>query len=778
MGTSLCRIPPLAIAVMALTLSSTALLRAGSLVAQTTYTVNVTDDLDDGICEATHCSLREAMISAAQDASGCTIAFDIPGSGPHTIRPQTQLPDIQSLLLLDGTTEPDFSGIPVVEIDGSLAGDGVDGLVVAGAGNTIRGLVVNRFSTNGIRMGPDADLNVIEGCFIGTDPDGAAAGNGEAGIFIHGGGSDNTIGGTGSAAGNVLSGNQFGVFIADAASDGNVIEGNLIGTDPTGSFAVPNTQTGILLWGHNTVIGGPEEGAGNLISGNGFAGIDMGGGTSGTVIQGNYIGTDAAGEAAVGNVLGIFVNFAPVNTIGGLEPGSGNVISGNTGAGMQVNGADAHGNLIVGNRVGTNGAGTEPLGNSMGIWVLDAPDNTVGGSVAGAANVISGNTSNGIRIQGVEASGNQILGNFIGTDETGTMDLGNGTAGVAVIQGANNNQVGSTDPAGGNVIAHNGRRGITLTLTAGTGNSFRSNAIYDSEGVGIELGNDGATPNDPDDADTGPNNFQNFPFLLAGGHGNEAVIRATLQSAPNGSYSLDFFSSESCDDSGHGEGASFLGSGTLTTDASGIGTTTAAFSGLSEEVLAATATDSQGSTSEFSACGAVAMLNLTGSPSSRTVTPGQSATFTIMASATGAPFAESVDLACTGNPSGTVCSFDQDEVTLDQGQASADLTVTTVAPAGTLPFSGPEPPTGRSWLSLMWAAALAWILLLGSTPGASRRSWRGSWALPLLLLVPASCGDDGTSGPTGGTPPGSYEITVSGSWESVDFSTTVTLVVQ
>lgn len=716
MGPSLHRIPPLAISLLALPLSSTAPFVAGSLQAQTTYTVNVVDDLDDGICDATHCSLREALNSAAQEASGCTIAFDIPGSEPHTIRPLTQLPEIQSMLLLDGATEPDFSGIPVVEIDGSLAGDGVDGLVLAGTDNTIRGLVVNRFSSNGIRMGPDADRNVVEGCFIGTDPNGSAAGNGEAGIFIHGGGSNNTIGGTGSGAGNVLSGNQFGVFIADAASGGNVFLGNLIGTDPTGSLAVPNTQTGILLWGHNTVIGGPGEGAGNVISGNGFAGIDMGGGTTGTVIQGNYIGTDATGEAAVGNDLGIFVNFAARNTIGGLESGSGNVVS--------------------------------------------------------------GNRSNGIRIQGLEASGNEILGNFIGTDETGNLDLGNGTAGIAIIREANNNAVGSMEPASGNVIAHNGRRGITLTNTAGTGNSFRSNAIFDSEGVGIELGNDGATPNDPDDADTGPNDLQNFPVLLAGGHGNEAVIRATLQSAPSSSYALDFFSSESCDESGHGEGATFLGSGTLDTDASGAGTTTTTIPGLSAGVLTATATDSQGNTSEFSACRGLAALILIGSPSSRTVTPGQSATFTITASATGAPFEESVNLACTGNPSGTTCSFDQDEVTLDQGQASATLTVTTVAPAGTLPFSGPELPPGGWWLGLTWAAALAWVILLRSIPGTSRGIRRGSWVLPLLLLVPAACGDDGTSEPTGGTPPGSYEITVTGSWESVDFSTTVTMVVQ
>ncbi|MGD2070907.1 MAG: CSLREA domain-containing protein [Gemmatimonadota bacterium] len=753
---------------------------------QETFTVTTTDDVDDGACDAAHCSLREALTASSSADGASVIAFDIPGAGPHTIRPASPLPPLGDDVLLDGTTEPDWAGAPVIELDGSGAGEFTHGLVLLGSGSTVRGLVVNRFDGTGVEIADDADGNRVEGCYLGTDVTGTSAqGNGNAGVVI-GRASDNVIGGADPEDRNVLSGNDFGVFLPYAEASENRILGNYIGTDVTGSAAVPNTTTGILLWSRGTVIGGAEDGAGNVISGNLFAGIDMGEGTTGTIIRGNLIGTDAGGTVALGNDLGIFVNFAPDNVIGGIEPGAGNVISGNNGDGMAVNGAGASGNLIVGNLIGTDGDGTSPVPNAIGIHFYGAPDNTVGGTEAGAGNVISGNGRNGIRFEGAGSTGNRVLGNRIGTDASGAEDLGNGTAGVALIQGAENNEVGSPDPGGGNVIAHNGRRGITLTVNAGSGNAIRSSAFFDNEGVGIELGNDGATPNDPDDSDEGPNGYQNHPELETLAAGGDVAVRATLLGAPSGSFELDFFSNDACDQSGYGEGHTPLGSATLATDASGSGSVTAGFSGVEGTVLTATATDVGGSTSEFSACSDLVTLGASPSPTTRTVSPGETAEYTLAITTAGGTFDGTATLGCSGQPGGTTCTVQPAEVDLSTGAATATLTVPTVAPAG-LPRVAPGAPAGRprGWLPLLallglMAALSGWVFRPRAAPAGRRLPALvlGATASAILLLAPLSCGDDGVTEPSGGTAPGSYDLVVTAGWASVEASAIVTLVVR
>lgn len=757
------------------------------LQAQVTLTVNSTDDVDDGACDATHCSLREALAASASAEGGSVIAFDIPGAGPHTIRPASGLPALGDDVLLDGTTEPDWAGTPVVELDGSAAGELTHGLVLLGSGSTVRGLVVNRFDGSGVEIADDADGNHVEGCFLGTDVTGTSArGNGNAGVMIWRA-SDNVIGGTDPEDRNVLSGNDFGVVLPYREASGNRILGNYIGTDVTGSAAVPNGTTGILLWARGTVIGGAEEGAGNVISGNAFAGIDMGEGTTGTLIRGNLIGTDASGTVALANDLGIFVNFAPDNFIGGVEPGAGNVISGNTGDGMAVNGAGASGNLIVGNLIGTDAEGTSPLPNDIGIQFYDAPDNTVGGTDAGAGNVISGNRRNGIRLGGAGSTGNRILGNRIGTDASGTEDIDNGTAGIAIIGSASDNFVGSTDPGGGNVIAHNGRRGITLTVNAGSGNAIRSSSFFDNQGVGIELGNDGATPNDPDDADEGPNGYQNHPALETLSAGGDVAVRATLVGAPSGSFELDFFSNDVCDESGYGEGRTPLGTATLDTDASGSGSVTATFSDVDGTVLTATATDAEGSTSEFSACADLVTLGVSPAPTSHSVSPGETAEYALTIATGGGTFDGSVTLGCSGQPAGTTCTVQPAEVDLSTGVATATLSVPTVAPAG-LHREAPSAPTERP---RRWLGALALVGILAALSGGRilrrvhaptgrrlKAVGLGATASVILLLVPLACGDEGTTEASGGTAPGSYDLVVTAGWASVEASATVTLVVR
>ena len=143
--------------------------------------VNTTDDVDDGVVDTAHTSLREA-IHAANNAPGVnTISFDIPGPGPHTIQPTSPLPVITDPIIIDGTTEPDFAGTPVIELSGALAGTGGSGLVITAGGSTVSGLVINRYQSDGLLETGNAillkqgDGNTIAGCYLGTDVSGTLA---------------------------------------------------------------------------------------------------------------------------------------------------------------------------------------------------------------------------------------------------------------------------------------------------------------------------------------------------------------------------------------------------------------------------------------------------------------------------------------------------------------------------------------------------------------------------------------------------------------------------
>ncbi|NNK09003.1 MAG: CSLREA domain-containing protein [Myxococcales bacterium] len=761
-----------------------------NLAAQTSVAVNTTNDLDDGTCDATHCSLREAITASNNAVDGGIIAFNIPGSGPHTLQPSMALPPVEDGVSIDGTTQPGFAGAPVIELDGSLVGE-AHGLDVVGSNNLIRALVINRFAGNGISISTDCTDNVIEGNYIGVDATGTAAlGNGEAGVAMFQGASDTTIGGSDAGAGNVLSGNVFGVLIADGSVSGTQILGNLIGTNAGGDQAIPNSQTGILLWGTDTVIGGVEAGARNVISGNGFAGIDLGPGSTGTIIQGNYIGIDAAGTAALGNDLGIFVNFSPNNVIGGTESGAGNVVSGNVGLNININGLDASENILQGNYIGTDATGTVALPTGRALRIEYARNNLIGGTQPGARNVISGNYR-GISIEGPTATENVIAGNYIGVDVMGFAPLGNRGAGIRFTTEASNNTVGGTEPGAGNIIANSTWVGIAVFPEAGTGNRILGNAIFDNAQLGIELNRDGVTPNDENDPDTGPNNLQNFPTLIAAvASGSGAVIEAELASAPDSSFLVDFFSNLACDEEGHGEGRTPLGSVTLSTDATGMGSVVAAFSTISGTILTATATDSDGSTSEFSQCLELATWGVSSSPTSRTVTPGESASYAISVSVDGGTFDETVSLSCSDAPPEATCTFDQDEITLVDGQASATMTVSTAAPAGSsrvIPWTHGNPPW--IWLSVALLLLVAMGLRErlrrsdprwspGLVPVSALRGAAIVALLGLMVLSQNSCGADGTPPPEGGTPTGSYELTITAAWESAQSTATATLVVQ
>lgn len=819
---------------------------------QATFTVNATDDVDDGACNESHCSLREALLAAALEADGAIISFDVPGLGPHTIRPSSPLPSLDGSTTLDGATEPDFAGDPIVELDGTDAGDLTHGINVAGAGNVIRGLVINRFSGNGVNIDAEAGGNRVEGCYIGTDVTGSMAlgngnagvmireamdnvvggvedgagnlisgnltngvslqgeaatgntiqgnligtdasgtsalGNGDSGVALINAAGDNDIGGTKTGARNILSGNYFGVLVADLSVTGTRIQGNYIGTNASGDQAIPNTKSGIIVWGKETLIGGTGEGAGNVVSGNAFAGIDLGPGSAETVIQGNYVGTDASGSAAMGNALGIFVNLSGANVIGGSGSGAGNVISGNRETNVVIHGLDATGNSLLGNVIGPDATGTVSLDEGRALVIQDAPGNTIGGVGDGAGNVISGNFR-GISVEGSAATGNVFQGNYIGVDATGSGAMGNRGAGIRFTNGASGNTVGGTEDGAGNIIANNTWIGVVVLPDAGTGNRILGNAIFDNAKFGIELNRDGVTPNDAGDADTGPNNLQNYPEITSAVGNGGGVIQATLNSAPSSTFTVDFFSDTGCDETGYGEGRTPLGSALLTTDPAGDGIVTVGFSGIAGTLVTATATDVEGSTSEFSACATLSTLAVSSSPETRSVTQGESAVYSISVAAQDGIFEGSLDLACSGNPAGTTCTFDEDRITLNDGEASTTMTVTTVAPAGSMPLDpgGVPRESWEYWLlavlavtAILIAPARAWLSGPCAPPRAKALAEAASapGVVTILCLIFTACGDDGAKPPSGGTPPGSYSLTVTATWKSVEVTTPVTMVIQ
>jgi hypothetical protein len=458
---------------------------------------------------------------------------------------------------------------------------------------------------------------VVQGNYLGTNAAGTAAlPNHLRGVGISYGASGNTVGGTTAAARNLISGNLQNGVLLDARTDSNVVQGNYIGTDVTGTQAVPNHQEGVLLGKTsvagaitNNLIGGTDPGAGNLISGNLREGVRIKDpDTSGNRVQGNYIGIDVTGAATLPNGRqGVFLQQgATGNVIGGTDPAAGNLISGNGLEGVAIKDSGTSGNLVQGNRIGTDVTGAVALGNSGDGVFIGAPNNTVGGTVAGAGNVISANGGSGITLSGSSATGTLVLGNFIGTDVSGTAPLGNALDGVRIVNTASSNTIGTTDSGAGNTIAFNGGSGVRVGLTGtdlAVHNSIRGNSIFANGALGIDLGGDGVTPNHEGDPGPGPNGWQNYPVLQTAQAGDSTQVTGTLNGRPNTTYTLDFYASATADPSGYGQGQRYLDSVTVTTDAFGnaVFDVTLLAATNPGEVLSATSTDPDGNTSEFSA---------------------------------------------------------------------------------------------------------------------------------------------------------------------------------
>jgi hypothetical protein len=628
----------------------------GAAVASRAATFTVINTNDSGAG-----SLRQAIQDANATASPPhTINFNIPGVGVHTIAPTAALPSVSVAVVIDGTTQAGYAvGSPVIEINGAGAGASSTAFTVNGDGSTVRGLIINGWGAFGIQViGANC---TVAGNFIGTNAAGTTAvPNASAGVGVFSGG--NTIGGLAASARNVISGNAGGVVIGGSAGTGNIVEGNYIGTNAAGTAAIPNVDGVTIGMGANAnLIGGGTAAARNVISGNtgrgvftpnnqnivrnnyigtdvtgaaalgnGGNGVEISGGTgnqildnvisgqitqptagvfitgdaSGNLIYRNFIGTNAAGTAAIANWWGVNIEGAFGNTVGG-PAGNRNVISGNFNTGVRISGSDT--NIVQGNLIGTNAAGNAAIGNgNQGVRLDNSNRNTVGGTVAGEGNVIAGNF---LAVMVIFGSDNQIRGNTIGADSAHTVAMTN-YGGVHVYSGT------------GNLIQGN----TILSRTAELAIDLNAAGSYPPDGV---------TANDACDPDTGPNLLQNYPVLTsATSTGVSTAIAGTLNSTASTSFSLEFFANPACHASGYGAGEVLLGTANVTTDASCNAAISVTFPVAVPNgcVVTATATDPAGNTSEFSQCRTVVGVVSTSSTAvASSLNPslvGQSVTFT------------------------------------------------------------------------------------------------------------------------------------------------------
>lgn len=669
-------------------------------------------------------SLRQALLDANAAGSPRLIAFNIPGAGPRIITPLTGLPIVTSGVVVDGLTQPGATATaPLIELDGNYGTPAFHGLHFR-AGGIVRGLAVGRFRGDGLRFDTLGN-NAVYSCRVGLDATGLLdRGNGRNGInfdFV----GDNTVGGPGDA-GNLIGGNAR----LSTSAGGSVLDSDILLLGP-GNNLVQNNRLGV------TLAGGPQPKSRNGIRVSGGPGNVIGGGpsernvinntdfgivvanTTDALVQGNFVGLDAAGEPQAGQQIddnGIRVESAPGTLV--TDNSVGRVrLSGNVGAGVYVTGGLSTDVVVSGNRIGTNAAGTAAASNLVGVAVFFGAQATVGGTTAAARNVISANDNQGILLDNGISTGQPptaiIHGNYIGLAADGATILANGT-GIEVRTNVTSVQIGGSPAGSGNVIAGNtvgislasaghlvarnyfgtnaagtlarpngtglllraGATGATIggaslsegnlfsghtaialatepgatsagghtirfnrfgtasdgvtplpnaaavrlessnnvlsdntiafsspgagvvILPAGTGNRLSRNSIHGNVGLGIDLGGDGPTANDGNDADTGANLRQNFPVLTRAGYD----IRGTFQGAAGVALTLQFFLGQA----GTNQGRTYLGEQSLTTDANGAGAFTFVPSGFSlplapGQVVTATATDSAGNTSEFSA---------------------------------------------------------------------------------------------------------------------------------------------------------------------------------
>ncbi len=416
---------------------ASAVLLAGRPVAAATFTVTNTSDTGAG-------SLRQAITDANTAAGADTIVFAIPGAGLHTITLASHFPTVTDSVTIDGYTQPGSSANTlavgddaVLQVEINVNGFFAFQINSTAPNSVVRGLAMR--GSNGLALIlVFADNTTIQGNFLGTNAGGTALGGG-SNYGVYAGAANVLVGGTTPAQRNVIAGNTAAINVQ-----------SLSGFSPS----IPSA-----------------------------------------VIQGNYLGTNASGTAAILSAYGVVAiagtgDVLGTVTIGGTAAGSGNLISGNTLYGIFIQNGGGNGTIgavtIQGNTIGLDVTGTTAIGNGGdAIAVIRNPAATlgavlIGGTTPGARNVIAGSVSgSGIRLNGATSS--TVQGNLIGTDVTGTLARGNGDG--ITIQNGGTSLIGGTTAAARNVIAGNLSSGIT---------SSDANVTIQGNYVGTQV--DGVTP--------------------------------------------------------------------------------------------------------------------------------------------------------------------------------------------------------------------------------------------------------------------------------------------
>lgn len=442
-----------------------------------THTVNDTGDqndasLADGVCDVDlgtaglQCTLRAAIQQTNYSPGPDTIEID--NTAVAVIVPGNNLPFVNDTS--GGTTIRSVGG--TVWLWGNSAGAGASGLVLSSDDNKVQGLLVSGFGADGVWVSGDNNI-------VGTDGDGVD--DADERNYI----SDN---------------DDYGIRVS---GNHNRVAGNYVGTNVAGVSAAPNGEAGVTIGpgAQHNLLGTNGDGVSddlerNLISGNSKYGVYLSGNVVNNTISGNYIGTNAAGDAAIpngwGGIMLVSAQFTTVGTDGDGQGDDieGNLISGNADVGVRLHGADTSDNVVAGNHIGTDVQGTTALPNEgSGVLLDGSTDNVIGGTTPGTGNLISGNNGSGVFMQSA-AQGNLVQGNLIGTNVNGTSALGNTDSGVYLTTGATANAIGGTSTAARNVISANAA-GVAFVSSATTDNVVQGNFIGTDVSGNNPLGNSG-----------------------------------------------------------------------------------------------------------------------------------------------------------------------------------------------------------------------------------------------------------------------------------------------